>query len=62
MANPLSETESDFTNDDYHVPLEYKIVDLPIIQMPLMNTLKTYPCKIYKKVHIPQFDPHEPVY
>lgn len=58
MAYPLSETQADFTNDDYHVPLEYKIVDLPIIHIPLMNTLKTYPCKIYKKVIFPQFDAH----
>lgn len=40
--------------DDYHVPVEYKIVDLPIISLPQMNTLKTYPCKIYKKVALPQ--------
>lgn len=31
-------------------PPEYKIVELPLIQMPPMDTLQAYACKIYRRV------------
>ena len=36
-------------NDQEYYPPEYKIVDLPIIEMPVMQVLKNYPCKIYRQ-------------
>ena len=36
-------------DDDIYYPLEYKIVDLPVVEMPVMHTLKTYQCKIYRR-------------
>lgn len=49
-------------DDDYHVPVEYKIVDLPVIQVPQMQTLKNYDCKIYRKLIDPQANPAEASY
>lgn len=51
MTSNISETSAG-EGDDYHVPIEYKIVDLPIIHFPQMETLKTFPCKIYRKIEL----------
>lgn len=60
MAQPFF--NNSFEDEEYNIPLEYKIVDLPIIPLPQISIISSFGCKIYKKVSFPAVNPGEDLY
>jgi hypothetical protein len=53
-------SQAEAADPEYFIPLEYKIVDLPITPLQVIHTLKTFPCKIYRRVCLNAGEPGAP--